>query len=79
MIEATPPTLRLYRRLGWPLRIIGELRLHWGEQCYLCGMGVQDVADALVGKAQRARSYRILVDQAHRMPQVGPSTLVNPA
>jgi hypothetical protein len=66
VIEATPPTLRLYRRLGWPLRIIGDLRLHWGEECYLCCMGVQEVADALADKAKRACSYRVLVDQAHR-------------
>ena len=39
VIEATPVTLRLYRRLGWPLKVIGDLRLHWGEECYLCAMG----------------------------------------
>ena len=60
--------LRLYRRLGWPLTIIGELRLHWGEKCYLCSMGVREVADALASKAERASSYRLLVDQAHRGP-----------
>ncbi len=73
VIEATPPTLRLYRRLGWPLRIIGELRLHWGEECYLCSMGVHEVADALAGRAERARSYRVLVDQAHRRLRPEPS------
>ena len=72
VIEATPPTLRLYRRLGWPLRIIGDLRPHWGEDCYLCAMGVWEVADSLAAKAERARSYRSLVDQAHRARPTGP-------
>jgi len=78
VIEATPPTLRLYRRLGWPLRIIGDLRPHWGEECYPCAMGVQEVADALAGKAERACSYRALVDQAHRGLPAGPP-LIGPS
>lgn len=75
VIEATPPMLRLYQRLGWPLRIIGDLRPHWGEECYLCCMGVQEVADALAGKAERARSYRALVDQARCGLPTGPSVI----
>jgi len=75
VIEATPPTLRLYRRLGWPLRIIGSLRLHWGEECYLCAMGVREVADALAEKAERALSYRLLVDQAYRQLPANPSLI----
>ena len=66
VIEATPPTLRLYRRLGWPLEIIGDLRPHWEEECYLCRMGVQQVAEALTQKACRSISYRALVEQAYR-------------
>ena len=75
VIEATPPTLRLYRRLGWPLRIIGDLRPHWGEECYLCCMGVQAVGDALAAKAERSGSYRALVDQAYRDLPGGPSPI----
>jgi len=78
VIEATPPTLRLYRRLGWPLKIIGELRPHWGEECYLCAMGVREVADALAAKAGRARSYRALVDQASRGLPIGPALIGPP-
>ena len=44
-LEATPPTLAVYRRLGFPLKVVGELRTHWGEDCYLCRMGVAEVAD----------------------------------
>lgn len=66
LLEATPPTLRVYRRLGWPLEIIGDLRLHWGEECCLCRMGVQEVADVLKCKARCAVSFRALVQQAYR-------------
>lgn len=79
VIEATPPTLRLYRRLGWPLRIIGGLRPHWGEECYLCAMGVREVAEALAAKAERACSYRVLVNQAHRGPLVRAASSVKPS
>ena len=30
-LEVTPDLYRLYRRLGWPLEIVGDLRQHWGE------------------------------------------------
>ena len=65
LLEATPPTLRLYRRLGWPLEIVGDLRRHWGEDCYLCGMDVRAVAETLTEKALRAETYRDLVAQAY--------------
>ena len=65
-MEATPATLKLYQRLGWPLEIIGDLRPHWGEGCYLCRMDVQDVAAALALKAQKSQTYRLLVEQAYR-------------
>lgn len=69
LLEATPPTLRVYQRLGWPLAIIGDLRMHWGEPCYLCRMGVDDVEATLVEKAARSCVYRALVLQAHREPK----------
>ena len=58
LLEATPPTLSVYRRLGFPLEVVGGLREHWGEDCYLCRMGVAEVADALAAKAARSRTYR---------------------
>lgn len=30
---ATPRTARIYRRFGWPIEIIGEEAVHWGEMC----------------------------------------------
>lgn len=66
LLETAPPTLRLYRRLGWPLEIIGSLRPHWGEDCYLCRMDVRGVAAALTAKAERSQTYCMLVQQAYR-------------
>lgn len=74
VIEATPPTLRLYQRIGWPLEIIGGLRAHWGEECYLCRMDVEQVAEALVRKASRSISHRALVEQAYRDRAMPPLT-----
>lgn len=60
-LEVTPDTYRLYRRLGWPLEIVGDLRTHWGEDCYLCRMGVAEVAGAMLMKAPRSTVYRDVV------------------
>lgn len=60
-LEVTPHLYRLYRRLGWPLEVVGELRPHWGEGCYLCRMGTLDVAGAMMTRAMRASSYRGIV------------------
>ena len=57
-LEVTPKTYALYQRLGWPLEIIGNLRLHWGEDCYLCRMGVAEVAGAMLMRAPRSGVYR---------------------
>jgi hypothetical protein len=66
-IEVTPRVLPLYRRLGWPLRIRGERRRHWGEDCYLCTLGVPEVAAALLRRAEHSPYYRQIVAQAFRM------------
>ena len=61
-LEVTPKTYALYKRLGWPLEIIGDLRQHWGEDyCYLCRMGVAEVAGAMLMKAPRSDLYRSIV------------------
>ena len=61
-LEVTPKTFGLYRRLGWPLEVIGDLRMHWGEECYLTKMGVADVAGAMLVKAVRSAAYRDIVN-----------------
>jgi len=61
-LEVTPKTYALYKRLGWPLEIIGDLRQHWGEDyCYLCRMGTAEVAGAMLMKAPRSDLYRGIV------------------
>lgn len=66
-LEVTPRVLPLYRRLGWPLRIEGELRRHWGEACYLCSLGVPEVAEALLRRAEHSSYSRQIVAQAFRV------------
>ena len=70
-IEVTPRVLPLYRRLGWPLTIVGERRIHWGEECYLCTLGLPDVARVLLEKAEHSAYYRQIVAQAFRVTMVG--------
>ncbi len=66
-LEVTPRVLPLYRRLGWPLVIQGALRRHWGEECFLCTLGINEVAQALLQRAERSDSYRRILAQAFRM------------
>lgn len=73
--EVTPANLRRYRRLGWPLRAAGPLRLHWNELCYPCCMSVQDVADAIAAKARTSTHYRHILEQAFR-PEDVPQTFL---
>ena len=70
-IEVTPRVLPLYRRLGWPLTIVGERRVHWGEACYLCTLGLPEVARVLLEKAEHSAYYRQIVAQAFRVTMVG--------
>jgi hypothetical protein len=73
-LEVTPRVLPLYRRLGWPLEVVGALREHWGEDCYLCALRVPAVAEALLRKAERSDYYRQIVAQALRITFALPET-----
>ncbi len=66
-IEVTPRVLPLYQRLGWPLVIQGQLRRHWGEDCYLCTLGIPEVAEALLRRADHSPYYRQIIAQAFRV------------
>jgi hypothetical protein len=66
VIEVTPGMLERYRRVGWPLEIIGDLRMHWGEECYLCRMDVCTLAGTMLVRALRSPMYRGLVSRAIR-------------
>lgn len=82
-LEVTPKTLRLYRRLGWPLEVVGDLRPHWGEErCYLCRMGTADVAGAMLLRTLRSAEYRNIVAMMSRpceMSQRGEPVSARPA
>ena len=77
-LEVTPRVLPLYQRLGWPLTICGELRRHWGEDCYLCTLGIPEVAEAILRRSERSPYYREIIAQAFRvrvaMPETKPSS-----
>ncbi len=66
-IEVTPRVLPLYRRLGWPLEVQGDLRMHWGEPCYLASLGIPEVAEALLRRAEHAPCYQEIISQAFRV------------
>ena len=66
-IEVTPRVLPLYHRLGWPLKIVGEARVHWGEDCYLCSLGIPEVAEAILRRAEHSHYYQQIVSQAFRV------------
>jgi len=70
LIEVTPRVLPLYRRLGWPLHIRGEARLHWGEECYLCALGIPEVAHVILERAETSHYYRQIAAQAFRVTLV---------
>jgi hypothetical protein len=76
--EATTPTLRLYQRLGWPLEIVGPLRLHWGEDCYLCKMTVVAVAGNMVIKALQSPTHRETLATAVRPCAPIPAVMLTP-
>ena len=66
ILEATPAMLARYCRLGFPLERIGDLREHWGEECYLCRMDLRMVAGAMLMQAGKSPIYRTLVGKAAR-------------
>src|SRR5579862_7754655 len=66
-IEVVPRILPLYQRLGWPLKIVGEPRRHWGEACYLCTLGIPEVAEALLRRSEASPMYREIIAQAFRV------------
>ncbi len=65
-LEATPATMRVYQRMGWPLEIVGELRPHWGEDCYLCRTDIRQMEKEISRRAGRSVRYRAFLEQAHR-------------
>ncbi len=78
-LEVTPNLYRLYRRLGWPLEIVGDLRLHWGEDCFLCRMSAVEVAGAMVVRAVQSSGYQAIVammSQPWQSPDPSPAAVL---
>ena len=65
-IEATPKIIALERRLGWPLQISGDLRLHWGEYCHPCKMSVAEAQQGVGAKAEYSQNYKKIMEQGRR-------------
>lgn len=57
LLEATPPMLSIYRRMGLPLEVIGELRMHWGEPCYLTKVDPIAFAGGVVIRARKSAIF----------------------
>ena len=66
-LEVTPRVYPLYQRLGWPLVLQGERRLHWGEDCCLYTLGIADVAETLLRRAEQSLQYQQIVAQMFRV------------
>lgn len=64
--EVTPRNLRIYNRIGWPLKPVGPLRIHWGEECYPCHMTTDEVEQSINIKASKNREYQKIITQAYR-------------
>ena len=65
-LEATPATYRKYVRLGWPLKIIGESRMHWGEECFPCELDLTEAASELALRAVGSTAHRTILTQLFR-------------
>src|SRR5205085_2898074 len=51
-LEATPQTLGIYQRLGWPLQVVGTAKEYCGEECVLCCVRIRDVAVSMSSRAR---------------------------
>lgn len=66
-MEVTPRVRPVYQRIGWPLRVEGQLREHWGEDCYLCTLGIPEVAETLLRRSEQSLFYQEIVAQMIRV------------
>ena len=66
--EVPVENLPLYNRLGWNLRVAGPERLHWGEPCYPCRVGIRELADDFARRARTSAAYRRRLEQAQETP-----------
>lgn len=65
-VEVTPANLKLYRRLGWPLQVVGSLRKHWGEECYPGTMTTSAIGREIATRSLHSLRYRQILQLMHR-------------
>ena len=65
-LEATPETHNKYVRLGWPLKIMAEGRVHWGEECFPCELDLMQAASDLAVRSIRSGLPRAILSQLFR-------------
>ena len=68
--EIPVANLPLYNRLGWNLYVAGPERLHWGEVCYPCRVGIGELEDGFAKMARTSAAYRRRLEQARKKPAV---------
>jgi hypothetical protein len=61
LLEATPRMAALYKRMGLPLQVISDARVHWGEPCLLASVDIVTVAGTVVLRARHSPLFRQLV------------------
>lgn len=66
-LEATPKSFRNYCRLGWPLSIVGPIRMHWGEPCYLTRLSVAEAEQSIRSHAPTLSHCRLLSNLADQI------------
>lgn len=66
LIEVPTQNLRVYRRIGWPLTVIGGVREHWGEECYACSLDLCAVRDVALEKLRKVPDLAFIEHQAFR-------------
>ncbi len=57
--EIPPDRLASYRRLGWNFEVTGDLRPHWGEDCYLCRMTTQSAIKGVYALSPTRRQQAV--------------------
>lgn len=63
--EVPVSRLRLYNRLGWNLHVVGPTRLHWGEACCPCQVGIRELEDSFAARARFSKVSARHLAQAH--------------
>jgi len=64
--ELEPRMVAIYRRFGWPMEVMGELREYWGDPLYPCRVGIKEAVLAYRDKARTLSAYEAALLQFER-------------